>query len=185
MNNGKIEDVILVENKITRDVIDNLKKPYFNLIKNNEVVDYIHKYCKKLLSYSMKNHSSKEMAYAINLTNLDFVGAAFGDVRTIDITPLVRLMDNKNHVYMVIHNHPSDNPFSPRDLDTFFSTSNLMILIVVGNKGSIYVIEKCTRISKEEYLDIKKHIINYKKNIMNFSEIIEELSKYNIFYSSL
>lgn len=184
MNNTYIEDYVLLENRITQETIDNLKRPVFSLIDNTDVTDYIFAFCKQLLSFAKERHESKEMAYAINLTTLDFVGSAFGNSKTIDITPLIRLMDNKSYVFIVLHNHPSNSPFSPKDLNTFFSTSNMMILVVLGNKGTIYVIEKGTIISEDDYRKIKKLIIKYRQSKMDFEEIISQLSDYDVVYNS-
>lgn len=80
--------------------------------------------------------------------------------------------------------HPSDGPFSPRDLNTFFSAPNMAILMVIGNKGSIYIIEKTIRDSIENnFIKIKKVLILYRQHDMSFDEVIKELELYGIKYS--
>jgi hypothetical protein len=125
------------------------------------------------------------MAYAINLNTLDFIGAAFGTVRTIDIEPLIEQMEKTGYIYIVLHNHPSDGYFSPNDLNTFFGTPNMSILVVLGNKGSVYIIEKGRYISHEEYIKIKKLIINYRNGKNSFIDTISELLQYGIAYNQL
>ena len=184
LKNTYFEDSVDIENLITQESIDKLKRPIFSTIDNVEVTEYIFYYCKKLLIYAKERHNSKEMAYAINLNTLDFIGSAFGNSKSVDITPLIRLMSNKKNLFVVIHNHPSSRPFSPKDLNTFFSTSNMMILVVLGNNGIIYIIEKCAHISDESYAEIKKLIIKYRQSKIDFDKLIFKLMNYNITFNS-
>lgn len=178
-----IADYISDEKKISQEVIDTLTKPVFSLIDSEEVRDYLYSLCKNLLQYAKDKHYSQEMAYAINLNTLNFVGRAFGDSRTIDITELVKVMKDTKDIFLVLHNHPSNNSFSPRDLNTFFDTPNMAILVVIGNAGAIYVIEKNRAIDEIEYREIKKIVINYRTNTISFEEAISKLMNYGITYN--
>ena len=44
--------------------------------------------------------------------------------------------------YISIHNHPSGETFSVRDLEILHSDSNCNALLVVGNNGKIYIMQK-------------------------------------------
>jgi hypothetical protein len=178
-----LEDNVPEDSRITQDVIDNLNKPSFDTISNVEVIDYIYKFCKKMLEYSKNRYDSREMACAINLDTLELIGATFGTVRSIDIGSLVIQMNKESASYIVMHNHPSDLGFSARDLNTFVMTTNIAILMILGNKGSIYTLEKTQSINIDERIKIKKLIIAYKNGNKNFSDIIPELYKYGISYN--
>ena len=87
---------------------------------------------------------------------------------------------------MVAHNHPSDKTFSPRDLITFFSVPNMVILMVLGNKGSMYIIEKTNKtLIDNNYTKIKQALIKYRKSQQCFDVTINELKQYGIMYTTL
>lgn len=179
-----IEDAVSKENLIVQSVIDGLTKPVFVTIQNEQVIDYIFEYCKNLLSYSMNRHGSKEMAYAINLNTLDFVGAEFGTSNSVDISSLIDKMGDSECIFIVLHNHPSNGPFSPRDLSTFFNIPNLAILMVIGNKGAIYTIEKTDkRVLDDSFKAIKKILFQYRRGNLSFEDVVEELGQYGIAYN--
>ena len=184
MSNIKIDDIVAEENRITQSSIDNLKRPKFVTIQDDAVVEYIYEYCKKLLEYAKDKHESKEVAYALNLNTLDFVGAEFGTSKSIDISSLIDKIKDSECIFLVLHNHPSDGPFSPRDLNTFFSAPNMAILMVIGNKSSIYTIEKTERDSIENnFMKIKRILVSYRQHEISFGEVIKELELYGIKYS--
>ncbi|SEL96607.1 hypothetical protein SAMN04487770_12219 [Butyrivibrio sp. ob235] len=181
---SQLDDIVPVENRITEAVIDNLAKPIFVTIQDDSISEYIYSYCKHLLKYSMERHESKEVAYAINLNTLDFVGAVFGTSRTVDIEELISKMDGSEYIFIVLHNHPSNSTFSPKDLNTFFEAINISVLVVIGNSGAIHVIEKTKPVSEENYLLIKKILINYRKALCDFDEAISGLQEFGVIYSS-
>jgi len=138
------------------------------------------------LSFSKEKHESKEIAYAINLNTLDFIGAELGDAKTVDVSPLIEKMRGSSCIFIVLHNHPCNGPFSYRDLNTFFDTPNMAILMVVGNKGTMYIIEKVNKkIIDEDYLLIKKVLISFRKYEISFDEAIQRLIKHGVTYSSI
>lgn len=180
----QLDDTVPVENRITESVIENLVRPKFVTIQDDSISEYIYLYCKHLLKYSMERHESKEVAYAINLNTLDFVGAAFGTSRTVDIEELISKMDDSEYIFLVLHNHPSNSSFSPKDLNTFFEAINISVLVVIGNSGALHVIEKTKPVSEEDYLMIKKILIKYRKAIIDFNEAISGLKEFGVIYSS-
>ena len=181
-----LKDEVLEENQITQVVIDNLQKPYFYLISDESVIEYIFEYCKNLLTYSMNKHGSKEIAYAINLNTLKFEGAEMGNSRTVDITHLVEKIDDSECVFIVLHNHPSNNPFSPKDIETFMNAQNMLILMVLGNKGAMYIIEKSNDIVEyTEKLLLRRTLIDYRIGKISFSNVISNLETLGIKYTCI
>lgn len=51
-------------------------------------------------------------------------------------------IDNPSEPYIGIHNHGSDETFSISDIEGFIRRNNMRMLTVVGNKGSLYIIQK-------------------------------------------
>lgn len=54
---------------------------------------------------------------------------------------------------MFIHNHPTSNTFSYRDLNSYLSAEQIKIMSVVGNNGIIYVLIKKESYIREEAID--------------------------------
>lgn len=62
----------------------------------------------------------------------------------------------------------------------------MAVLMVIGNKGSIYTIEKTEReLIDDNYMEIKKALIAYRQKEVPFDETVKELEKYGIIYRSL
>lgn len=183
MLNQDLNDMVAEENQIKQSTIDSLPRPTFVTIEDTDITNYIYAFCKNLLKFSKEKHASKEMAYAINLNTLDFVGTAFGDSRTVNLEPLLSQMGEFGCIYIVLHNHPSNNYFSPKDMNTFFEIVNISILVVIGNNGAVYVIEKTKQLSRGDFFDIKKIIIKYRKAEISFEEVIDLLLPFGIVYN--
>lgn len=181
---NQLGDSVLPENRITQHVIESLSRPKFATIHNETVSDYIFQYCRQLLKFSMEKHESKEVAYAINLETLDFIGVAVGSSRTVDVEGLIIKMEDSDSLFIVLHNHPSNSTFSSKDLNTFVEASNIQILVVIGNRGSVYVLEKTQRISGEDFVRVKKAVIDYRNGQSSFLETVDMLSAYGIVYSN-
>jgi len=184
--NKLLDDEVSEENQITQMIIDKLSKPYFFLISDESVVEYIFEYCKNLLTYSMNKHGSKEIAYAINLNTLKFEGAEIGSSRTVDITHLVEKIDDSECIFIVLHNHPSNNPFSPKDIETFMNAQNMVILMILGNKGAMYIIEKTKDVEEHvEKLLLRKTLIDYRLGEISFGDAISSLETLGIKYTCI
>lgn len=184
MATTEFNDSVPVENRITQAVIDNLVRPVFVSISDDAITEYVYMYCKHLLKFSMDRHESKEIAYAINLNTLDFVGVAFGNSRSVDVEELISKMGDGEYVFIILHNHPSNSTFSPKDLNTFFEAVNVSVLVVIGNNGRIYVVEKTKAISETAYLEIKKILINYRKGMVDFDDTADKLKNYGVVYNA-
>ena len=86
-------------------------------------------------------------------------------------------IDNPSEPYIGIHNHGSDETFSIADIEGFIRKSNMKMLTVVGNKGSLYIIQK-----GDDYDEIgfSSYLVKQKqKNIFeeySFAQIISNQS---------
>ncbi len=181
----KLKDSIDKENKISDEVIENLKELSFHTIDDEEIIRYIHWQCQKLLEFAKDKHDSKEVARAINLTTFEILGTVLGDSRSVNIDYLVQQMKSGDYAFLVMHNHPSDKFFSRRDIKTFIDSNNVSILIVLGNKGSVYVIEKTRQLSLNELLSARKTLVDWKNELIGFDQVIEQINTFGIIYSEM
>lgn len=181
----KIDDVVPVDCLITDDTIENLKELTFSTIDDLEIISYIHWQCQKVLEFAKNKNESKEVARALNLETFDIVGTVVGNARTVDIDYLVQQMTATNYAFLVVHNHPSDLHFSRRDIKTFIDSVNITILIVIGNKGSIYIIEKTRQIQPNETLSIRKTLVDWKNGVITFDQVTTQIEEFGIVYREL
>ena len=172
-------------NAITDEVIVNLKRIVFATISEEDIVDFIHWHCQKVLQIAKEKNNSKEVARAINLNTYEVLGTVMGDQRRVDIDVLVRQMKNTGHIFIVIHNHPSDMHFSMVDIKTFINADNMTILIVLGNNGSVYILEKTKQLALNEIMSVRKVLINWKNGLLDFEEVIEHIKAFGIIYNEM
>jgi hypothetical protein len=179
------EDTIKEENRITDETIENLKELRFQTIDDGELIAYLHFQCQKLLEFAKEKNESKEIARAINLSTLETIGTAIGDSRSVNIDQLIQQMKSTDYAFLVIHNHPSNMYFSRRDVRTFIDSDNIAILIVIGNNGAIYIIEKTRQLSLNELLSARKTLVDWKNKLIDFNRVIEQIGKFGIVYSEM
>lgn len=92
-------------------------------------------------------------------------------------------MKGTGYAFLVVHNHPSDFYFSRRDIKTFIDMENMTILIALGNRGSIYTLEKKRQLTIGEILDVRKILLSWKNDIITYVEVISLIENYGIIYS--
>ena len=119
------------------------------------------------------------------MNTFEVLGTVMGEKRSVDIDYLVRQMQDTEYVFMVIHNHPSDMPFSLLDIKTFINSDNMTILIVLGNNGSIYILEKSKQLSLNEILSVRKTLIDWKNKVIDFAKVIEQIKAFGIIYNEM
>ena len=177
---NQLTDYVSEENKITQDVIDNLKEPRFVTLHDLTVVKHIHTTGKCLLQFSKDKHNSMEISYTISLSTLELCRVEFGNSHTVSLESQIKLLSSSNDSYLVIHNHPSNSPFSPRDIKTFIIVRSITILMVIGNKGAIYIIEKTRQIYNNELVELRRISFDYINNKIILMKVVEMLYKHDI-----
>ena len=178
-----LEDYIDEKDKITDDVVFNLKQLSFKTIEDEGIINYIHWQCQKTLELAKNKNDSKEVARALNLETFEVLGTVMGRAHSVDIDFLVDQMKDSDYAFLVMHNHPSDSSFSRKDIKTFADSVNMTVLIVLGNKGSIYILEKTKQLVPNELLSIRKTLLDWKNGVIDFSEVIEQIRTFGIVYS--
>ncbi len=63
--------------------------------------------------------------------------------------------------------------------------SGCAILIVLGNDGSIFIIEKTRQISLNEILSARKTLVDWKNQTIDFETVIAQLKEFGIVYSEM
>ena len=185
MTEEVLNDNLNDDQKITDEVILMLKPLTFKTISDDDIIEFIHSQCQKVLELAKTKNDSKEVARAINLQTLEILGTVMGESRKVDIDYLMSQMRDSEYAFVVLHNHPSDMHFSVLDIKTFINSDNLTILVVLGNLGSIYVLEKTRLPELNEILSIKKTLLNWQDQIIDFKTVIEHISKFGIVYSEI
>lgn len=90
----------------------------------------------KLLKRVDGKPKNTECAYYYDM-RAEFLKWEMGEPGTRSISVYNPLID-----YIAMHNHPSGGTFSIGDVNAFANTDNMKILIVVGNNGNQYLLQK-------------------------------------------
>lgn len=67
-------------------------------------------------------------------------------------------VENGNDNLVLIHNHPSNRIFSDRDIFNFCKTKAVNIMIVVGNRGNIYCLQKQHKFDKFKMMECYSNV---------------------------
>lgn len=130
--------------KITDIAIEKVKRTHIFGFRPDEN-KYVQEAHKELLRISKNMNNSEEVAVVIDIINWQATVVIGKGNR-------VRLEDNidaykmtvqypKNTV-LVAHNHPSTSTFSGADFQTFCDYKSIFVMTIVGNDGSVQVMEK-------------------------------------------
>lgn len=171
--------------EISDDVINNLKPLCFQTIQDADIAEFMHYQCQKVLLLAKKKNASREVALAVNLNTFEVLSPVFGDAGSVNIDFLVSQMKGTDYAFLVMHNHPSGSHFSRRDLKTFVDAENITVLIVLGNDGSIYIVEKTKQLSLNEILSARKTLVDWKNAAIEFETVIEQFETLGIEYSAI
>lgn len=145
-NNRKITDIAIS------------KVPYVSYPKlsanDSLILHELAEYCLKL---SKEQNNSNEVALTYNLDSKMLIengfdniiketGICFGTKTETnlysDTKTMLMLWQAKNTTIINVHNHPSCGPFSMQDIDFFLSHSTVKLMIVVGNNGELFYMDK-------------------------------------------
>lgn len=177
----ELNDIPLAPNEyITEEVVNQLVRFTLNCIDSEDVVRYIYEYSQRLLDKAMKMNGSKETAYAISLANYEVIGPYWGMSHTIDIESMVKQFEEED--YVVIHNHPSGLTFSPRDLKVLVGKNSIRIMIVLGNNGKVYILEKKDVLTDKQKLTIRKATYAYEEGNIFAQECLEIVADNGLCY---
>ncbi len=185
MTEDVMNDSLNEDQKLTDEVILQLKPLIFHTISDDDIIKFIHLQCQKVLELAKNKNDSKEVARALNLDTFEVLTPVFGQAHSVDIDFYIYEMKGTNYAFLVMHNHPSNSHFSYKDLKTFVDAVNMAILIALGNNGSIYIIEKTRNLTPREIISARKTILDWKKNLIGYDAVVEQIKAFGVVYTEI
>lgn len=168
------------EYRINQDTIDSLERIFLDGLTEEEN-RFINEWIAYTLQYAKTVNDSCEVGIMLDMEewcNYDIVLGSKSSV-SFNTDKMKRCFEEYANRLILIHNHPSDAIFSDRDIFNFCKAEAVHMLIVAGNRGSIYVIRKCENFNKYlliDYYSIETERVNGQKSR---AEILEQtLVKY-------
>lgn len=176
----------MMKNYIEQRTIDNI--PH---IKVAGLLDdenrFVNEWIKYTLQYAKDSNDSNEVGVMLDKSNWNNYDTVLGEEKKVryNTDKMQKWQDEGNDNLILIHNHPSNHIFSDRDIFNFCKTQAVNTLIVVGNKGTIYLLQKLVDFDK--FLLIQYYSVAIDKNKYRYTrcEILENTlrkyqSKFNV-----
>lgn len=163
-----------MKNIIEQKVIDNLPPIYVDGISEEEN-QFVNDWIKYLLQYAKEYNDSNEAGAILDKTDWNNADIVLGGEHhvTFNTDKMLKWMDEGNDNLILIHNHPSNNAFSEKDLYNFCRTKAVNTMIVAGNKGTIYLAQKLREFDGCKVIQYYTETKKLNKNIIFKSKIIE------------
>lgn len=156
--------------RITKNAINSV--PSVSAFESDELNKTVTDKCREILTDLQYDTVGTEETISINVETLKSkkqkgeAGAGVVEAIVLD------------EPYVSIHNHPSGETFSQRDVKKFINDDKNIGLVVVGNQGSVYTMIKT---SDFNFVGALRHIIS-NGGKMDEKKIWEGMSKYGIRY---
>ena len=100
---------------------------------------------KELLKSVAKEELGTEYAYTFNM-NMEKINFVKGTSNKHSVS-----IQRETEDCIIIHNHPDNLPFSPKDFETFAFNSEIRILGAVGHNGNVYYLEKTDEFDSNQF----------------------------------
>ena len=159
---------------ITQDIIDNLPSISIDGITQDEN-RFVNDWLKFALQYSKDCNNSNEIGVMLDKTdwnNYDYVCGTKNKV-VFNTAKMIEWLDKGNNNLILIHTHPSNNIFSDKDLYNFCRTVAENTLISVGNKGTMYLIQKMEGFDKYKVIQYYSESTRLNKHKLPRRKILE------------
>lgn len=151
--------------------------PQITAFSSVEINATVQTQCKVLLSYLIQDDIGTEGTVSIRLRDLKSEKAK-GMNGEGGVLP-IRL----NEPYISIHNHPSDETFSAKDLRLLCTSSHCKAIIAVGNSGkNVYIIKKTESFDSDGLFVYIADKVEGKITFDTQSEFLKGAEKYGIQY---
>ncbi len=158
----------------------------------NEENDYIQKQHKRLLSISKDMNNSGEVAILVDIIHWE-TEVIIGEANRVDISSNAKahmmMLSYPKNTILVMHNHPSTSTFSGADFKMFCDNASIFVMTIVGNDGSIQIMEKNTAFNGQaEKMNYHNLALQYKNEgytnngTMAMKYIIKHPAEFNILY---
>lgn len=153
---------------------------------------YIQEAHKRLLQISKEENNSEEVAVVIDIIQWEEeIVLGKGNRVHMEDNPNAyqMIVEYPKNTILVMHNHPSTSTFSGDDFKMFCDHNSIYIMTIVGNDGSVQVMEKAVNFDGQEIkvkygqLAEKYKNMGYKNNgTMAMKYIIKHPAEFNILY---
>lgn len=163
-----------MKNYIEQDTIDNLPKIELEGLSDDEN-RYINEWIQYALQYSKDCNDSNEVGVMLDKTDWSNYDTVLGKEKSVKYSTekMREWLDSGSDNLVIIHNHPSNTIFSDRDVNNFCKTKAVNTMIVVGNKGTIYVLQKLDGFDKYKLIHYYSVSTTLNKNKLKRSEILQ------------
>ena len=161
-------------NCIAQNVIDNLPIIRLEGITQDEN-RFVNDWLKFALQYAKDCNNSNEVGVMLDKTdwnNFDYV-CGTKDKVIFNTDKMVKWQDKGNNNLVFIHTHPSNSIFSNKDFYNFCRTISLNTLIVVGNKGTVYMIQKLDGFDKYKVIQYYSESTRLNKHKFSRRKLLE------------
>jgi hypothetical protein len=157
-----------MKNYIEQITIDNLPFVMVNGLSDDEN-RYVNEWIKYALQYAKDYNNSDEVGVILNMSNWEDYDMVLGnEYHVVFNTDKMReWFDKGNNNLILIHNHPSNHIFSDKDIFNFCKTVAVNTIIVIGNKGTVYLLQKLNGFDKYKLIQYYSDLTY--KNKLNFS----------------
>ncbi len=165
---------------ITQEVIDNLPCVYMSGLLEDEN-RFVNDWIKYALQYAKDCNNSNEVGIMLDKAEWNNYDIVIGNEKSVkyNTEKMRKWLEKGNDNIILIHNHPSNNIFSDRDIFNFCKTDAVNAIIVVGNKGSIYLLHKLNGFDKYKLIQYYSDVTSRIKGKYDKGEILEiTLRKY-------
>lgn len=163
-----------MKNYIEQDLINSL--PQIEIVGlSDDENRYVNEWIRYTLQYAKDYNDSNEIGVMLDRSDWSQYDIVLGNERSVlyNTEKMKEWLDTGYDNLIIIHNHPSNTIFSDRDINNFCKTQAVNTMIVVGNKGTIYVLQKLEEFDRDKLLRIYsvKSIMNKHKS--KRSEILQ------------
>ncbi|MBP3475324.1 MAG: hypothetical protein J6K48_03270 [Lachnospiraceae bacterium] len=163
-----------MKNYITQETIDKLPRISIDGLLADEN-RFVNDWIKYTLQYAKDCNDSNEVGIMLDKSEWSNYDIVLGNEKSVkyNTDKMKKWLDEGNDNIILIHNHPSDNIFSDRDIFNFCKTDAINTLIVAGNKGSIYLLQKLNGFDKYKLIQYYSDAISDNKGRYSRRKILE------------
>lgn len=164
--------------EIEQHIIDDLAKIYLNTFSKEENI-FINEMIKYTLQYAQTENNSSEVGIMLDIVDWNHYDVVCGTYKSVKFNTdkMRKALDECNNQLILIHNHPSNKIFSDKDIFNFCKATAVNMLIVVGNKGSIYIVRKKEQFDKYKLIEYYSMETDKNKDKLPRNMIIEQTLK--------
>jgi arginyl-tRNA synthetase len=166
---------------ITDEAISKVPRIQYKGIPESEY-NTIQELAKNVLQISKDENDSNEVAITYSMNSVEriqngeeYVGVALGcehDVDPISNTTAYHLVVNaKECIVIILHNHPSLSDFSLSDVKLFLEYASIKMMVVITNLGSITYLVKDVAYSYKKAVTLLNEAINMNNEAENLKDL--------------